>query len=446
MTNQTRPLSVILASAVLMGASMAGCSDVGTGRRPVASIMPVQKLAPRIEKALAEKDYERALTQAEELVAAAPQEGAYRALLGRTYLANGRYGSARTAFQDAMTLGNRDVRTIVSLSLTEVGLGSARSARNLLADHIEDLPAADYGLAMAIAGNAEEGVRALVEAVHQPEATAQTRQNLAYALALGGAWAQARLIAGQDLSAKEAERRISEWSRVGDEQQRVIAMLGVSPRSNDSGLPARLALHVEPAPVQLAEAGLVAQARADLPALTPAEPPSAMAADEAPAVQAGSAQLVAASHVPMHEAREEFRRGETPVSAPARATLSIPGATPTRPAVSDWVIQLGAFDSAPIAHAKWRQISRQQPQLGAYQEVFSQTTVHGRLFHRLAIRGFQDRNAALATCRSLSAANQSCFVRRDDASQVRMADEPARKGSPVAAHQPASRGQRVAAR
>src|SRR5690606_23385924 len=92
----------------------------------------------------------------------------------------------------------------------------------------------------------------------------QTRQNLAYALALGGAWAQARLIAGQDLSANEAEKRMGEWSRAGNEQERVIAMLGVAPRGDDGGLPTRLALRAEPAPVQLAAGGdLVAQARAD---------------------------------------------------------------------------------------------------------------------------------------------------------------------------------------
>lgn len=493
MTVQTRPFSTILASAVILGSSIVGCSGAGVESHPVASVTQVQKLAPRVEKALADKDYDRALVQAEELVASAPQDAGYRALLGRTYLANGRYASARTAFQDAMTLGNRDVRTIVSLSLAEVGLGNARTARNLLADHIEDLPAADYGLAMAIAGNAEEGVRALVEAVRQPEATMQTRQNLAYALALGGAWAQARLIAGQDLSANEAEKRMGEWSRAGNEQQRVIAMLGVAPRGDDSGLPTRLALRDEPAPVQLAATSdLVAQARADVaaPAAQPAievveapmmatpvaeaafspalidvpavqETPAPQVAEAAPSSpdkptlaaifaqkDAPAAPLVQTSNDEMREAvREAFRRNETQAPAPVSRAAAPRVTAANHAAASDWVVQLGAFDSAAVAHEKWRQISRKQPKVGAYREVFSQATVNGRLFHRLAIRGFGDRNAAWAACRSLNMVGQSCFVRLDDTVDTRTAGGTVRKSGQTAVRQPAAgNGQRVAAR
>ncbi len=92
---------------------------------------------------------------------------------------------------------------------------------------------------------AREGVRALLEAV-VPDATAKTRQNLAYALALGGQWGQARLIAGQDLPAREAEARIGEWTQAfstGSPSDRVVAMLGVSPRADDAGLPVWLALN-----------------------------------------------------------------------------------------------------------------------------------------------------------------------------------------------------------
>lgn len=488
MTVQNRPFSTILASAIILGSSMVGCSGAGVESHPVASVTQVQKLAPRVEKALADKDYDRALAQAEELVASAPQDGGYRALLGRAYLANGRYASARTAFQDAMTLGNRDVRTIVSLSLAEVGLGNVRAARTLLADHIEDLPAADYGLAMAIAGDAEEGVRALVEAVRQPEATTQTRQNLAYALALGGAWAQARLIAGQDLSAKEAERRMGEWSRAGSEQQRVIAMLGVAPRGDDGGLPTRLALHASPAPVQLAATSdLVAQARADVaaPVAAPAAEVAAApvaeisvaetafapvpAAEEMPAPQvaettpaspdkptlaaifvqteAPAAPMVQTSDDGMRAVvREAFRRNDMQAPTPVVRAAAPRVAAPKQVAASDWVVQLGAFDSAAVAHEKWRQISRKQPKVGGYREVFSQVTVNGRLFHRLAIRGFGDRNAAWAACRSLNGAGQSCFVRLDDTVDTRMARGPARKSGPVAARQPVNGGQRIAAR
>src|SRR3546814_8099117 len=80
---------------------------------------------------------------------------------------------------DAMTLGNRDARTIVTLALVKVGLGKDRAARDLLASHADIVPAADYGLALAMAGDAPEGVRILSEMIHDPAATARTRQNLA---------------------------------------------------------------------------------------------------------------------------------------------------------------------------------------------------------------------------------------------------------------------------
>lgn len=496
MTMQSRAFSTLLASAVIFGSSIAGCSGAAVEHRPSAAASQEHMLAPRIEKALADKDYARALTQAEELVAAAPNDGGYRALLGRAYLANGRYDSARTAFQDAMTLGNRDVRTIVSLSLANIGLGDSHAAHALLADHISDLPAADYGLAMAMAGDVEEGVRALIEATRQPEATAQTRQNLAYALALGGAWGQARLIAGQDLSARDAERRMGEWSRGGSGQQRVIAMLGVAPRSDDGGLPARLALHEGAvAPVQVAANDLVGQARADVatqaaetasadvpvaetpvateavvetaathavietPAMhaVPATPIAAKvvapaASQDAPSLAALFAQedapLTQAPSDPMREAaRAAFQRSAAPPVVPA-ARVSTSQAAPAvahDAAASDWVVQLGAYNSVAVAREKWRQISHGQPKLGGYQQVFSEATVKGRVFHRLAIRGFGDRKAAWATCQSLSAKGQACFVRLDDGADARMARSAVRKGGQVARQQ-ASNGQRVAAR
>jgi len=488
MTGRKRTFSVMLTSAVMLGSSIVGCSGAGTQQRPSASVSRPQMLAPQIEKALAGKKYDRALAQAEQLVAAVPDDAGHRSLLGRAYLANGRFSSAHAAFQDAMTLGSRDVRTIISLALARIGLGDAQAAQTLLVDHVSALPAADYGLAMAMAGNAEEGVRALVEAARQPEATIQTRQNLAYALALGGAWAQARLIAGQDLSARDAEQRIGEWSRSGTAQQRVIAMLGVAPRGDDTGMPVELALRSgtdEPqVAVQVATTiDLIAQARSEVEMQTqiaaagsvvanvvetapemgevqaaklmleahPVEetPPRAtpdiatlamIFADEipSPALQRGG------TNDPMREAAQAAFQRNTGQTPPAknlvvRSRLAASATSTAQPVInssemSAWVVQLGAFDSAAVAREKWRQISKQQPAIDGFAEVLSEVTVNGRLFHRLAIRGFGDRNMASVTCRSLKAAGQACFVRLDDRVDSRMAHEPAhRNGQQIAA-------------
>ena len=162
---QNRMKATMLASALILGSSMVGCSGASMERRPALSASQGPVIAQRIEKALSSKDYAHALTEAERLVAAAPQEGAYRALLGRAYLANGRYFAAGASFSDAMTLGDSDPRTIISLALVQTGLGHAPRARALLADQIQNIPAADYGLAMALSGDPSEGVRALLEAV-----------------------------------------------------------------------------------------------------------------------------------------------------------------------------------------------------------------------------------------------------------------------------------------
>jgi hypothetical protein len=399
-----------------------------------------------------------------------------------------------------MTLGNRDVRTIISLALSEAGLGNAQGARELLAAHISDLPAADYGLAIAMAGDEQEGVRALLEAVKQPEATAQTRQNLAYVLALAGAWGQARLVAGQDLPAREAEQRIGQWSQQALQagaEQRVYAMIGVMPRADDMGLPVRLALSpAAGAPVQLASAGdLVAQARADADAQpnTPvqafAEPVSAPVAAAASAAAAPQALVLSApmaveapkaaepspstmavamsfeaGHAaevptiraasdPMREAvRASFQRSQ---GSDARALIGRAGlsrvAKVTSPVndaqTSDWVIQLGAYDSEAIAKEKWQRISHNRATLVNFQEIHSQVAVNGRAFHRLAIRGFGDRASAAALCNSLKAEGQACFVRLDDTDSTRMARAGASKKAPaLAARKPANTPNQVASR
>jgi Flp pilus assembly protein TadD len=418
-----RALANMLASAAVLGSAIAGCSGGNAGPRASLTTADVPALALRVEKALGAKDYARALMDGEALVAAQPGDPAYRALLGRAYLANGRYASARTAFTDAMTLGNRDVRTIVSLALAQTGLGDAPAARALLVAHIADLPAADYGLAMAMAGDPREGVRALVEAVRQPDASAQTRQNLAYALALAGAWGQARLIAGQDLSAREAEARMRQWSQASlasDERGRVVAMIGVAPHADDAGLPERLALNSAPAPVEMAAAEAPkAQMRVDAPAdATPASPAITLVEVEQASIPAPQALTREAAHAAFDRAaiKPEPRAADAATPGPVSATGPVADGQ-----ASDWVVQLGAFDSLAVARASWQTISRDMPDIARFPQIHSHVALNGRAFHRLAIRGFADREAAEAVCRSLRAGARGCFVRLDDSGTVRMA-------------------------
>jgi cell division protein FtsN len=102
-----------------------------------------------------------------------------------------------------------------------------------------------------------------------------------------------------------------------------------------------------------------------------------------------------------------------PKAVPARTNWTAGlGKPATKP--SDWVVQLGAFDSAALAKSQWMKISQSRGALKDYGTVHSTVQVNGRTFYRLAVRGFENRGAAWATCGMLRTSGQDCFVRLDD--------------------------------
>lgn len=427
-------MTLKLASVALLSTSVVGCAN--THMAPRASISSSDTSASRVENALSMRDFAGALAQAERLVAASPKDADSRALLGRAYFANGRFASARTAFGNAIALGNVEPRTIVSLALCAIGQGDVSAARELLLDHREHLPAADYGLAMAMANEPQEGVRALLEAVNMPDATAQTRQNLAYALALGGAWGQARLVAGQDLTAKAADQRIAKWLQLGvvnNPQQRVVALIGIAPRTDDAGMPVHLALDLA-TPAKLADAqdGILDEAQAvqipaepmTAPIATLIAPPQLQIAPAA-AAQTDSAEAPPISGPVRNAGQGAFRQTHSeqsealPDKAVQAASLKIASYIADK---IDWAVQLGAFNSAIVAKAKWQIIRRAWPALNAFDESYNVLALNGRTFHRLAVHGFADHAQANTLCKSLKSKGQDCFVRRDAGSNARMAD------------------------
>lgn len=444
-----RTLARILGSSLIVTCSMVACSGTRMEHRPTIAATQANSIAQEIERNLAKRDFARAQVDAERLVAAQPREGAYRALLGRAYLANGRYLSARTAFEDAMTMGTTDTRTIVSLSLVHVALNDPAAARALLASHAGDLPAADFGLAMAMAGDPATGVRALSLAVREPGATAQVRQNLAYALALAGEWGQAQLIAGMDLSGRELQDRLAQWSAAAHQNagaQRVAALIGVSPRADDEGLPERLALSASDPQMLAAASGateVFADAAADAPPaqeeMTAGRDPDlrdtlyselaeAAAAETSPTegrqvMATADAPLIAAPTAPM---REKPLQKHSPGMA---ASLAMPIEQS-----SEWVVQIGAYgDRAGTDHG-WRRAVQRRLGVEGFRKTAGTVEVRGRLYHRLALSGFGDRGAADGFCRSLRAKGQACFVRRDAgvAEAIRMARSGTKASTKVA--------------
>lgn len=402
-------------ASLLIGTTMVGCT--GAAFRPSA-IAPQSEGSDRLvataEKALANRDGVRAVEAAEAAVQSAPQSSAYRQLLGRAYVASGRFASAETALTDAMTLGNRDARTIVSLALVKVALGKSEAARDLLAANADNVPAGDYGLAMAMAGDADEGVHVLAQAIQDPSATARTRQNLAYAYALAGRWKDARLMAGLDLDALAANQRITQWAQTAAPSlttQRVAALMGVTIDSADIGQPTALALAPTAAPVEMAEAAPAAPLAAEpapvveTAAVVPASEPvqSVVAVDmPSPSFSAPVAPVRTAALRPKAASRETM--------APRRIQAAF---RPVTRGNSNWVVQLGAYDNAAIAKEKWVAMASRNGALAALPVLTSQITVNGMSYSRLAVSGFNDRVEATALCRAIRARRGQCFVREN---------------------------------
>ena len=394
-------------SSLLIATTMVGCT--GAAFRPSASAVQAKaepdKLAAAADKAITAHNGAKAVEAAEAAVQLSPQNAAYRHLLGRAYIAAGRFASAQSALTDAMALGNADASTIVSLALVQVAQGRAEEARALLAAHADIVPAGDYGLAMAMAGDPGEGVRILSEAIHDPSATARTRKNLAYAYALAGRWKDARLMAGFDMEPLAANKRISDWAQMAEPSLaplRVAALMGVTPAA-DPGQPVALAL-AEPvdAPMALAQADAAPQASAPVE-MARAEPVAAAV----PVEEAAPAPISFAERAAIKARLDE------PASQKLTAHIAkVAAYRPTAGAASNWVVQLGAYDSAAVAKEKWFAMARRSGTIAAFPVVTSQVTVSGKAYHRLAVSGFGGRADALGLCRSIRAQHGQCFVRQ----------------------------------
>jgi Flp pilus assembly protein TadD len=331
MNRKRTAFSKLAASSLLVATSMVGCTGQALHRQAGVSAGKLGTMADaqarNAEAALKQHDAAKAIQLAEAAVAASPDKAEFRTLLGRAYLMDGRFASARQAFEDALTLGSTDGRTIVNLSLIHVAEGDSKGAQRLLTDRVDVLTAADYGLAMAMAGNPDEAIRVLSQAIHAPTAGAKERQNLAYAYALAGQWTEARQVAALDLAPIDAARRVLQWAesaQPGGESRRVIAMMGVAPRADDAGLPVRLALGQPQAqaPVQMAEAA-------------------------APAAVSASQDFVP---LPVEEAAAPAPQ---PVAAPAKVAAAAPAPAPApAPTPAKWAVAEDDAVTVPRLHPR----------------------------------------------------------------------------------------------
>ena len=429
------PLGVAGAIALAMAAS------VGFSTGAVAKSSP-DKTAAEAQKALAHGDVEKAIGLAEAVVAANPREASYRALLGQAYLRAGRFESAATAFNDAMKLGDNSAKTALSLALADIGAGRNREAVAILNDWRDAIPAADLGLAYALAGETGRGVAILTDALRAGDNSPKVRQNLAYALALDGHWREARIMAAQDVPANQLDARMSDWaSKAHPEasQARVAAMLKVPLRA-DPGQPAALALNASGDQEQLAAvtaAGKAAPAGAangELPAAgepaaalaqyQPVDAPAVAAVEQTP--EAFSQEFNAAPVVqdvpaaaPMVDAPANYKAKPARVAAVAaakpKAVAHRPGLRPRHAAVavagrgSSHAVQLGSFASEQGARRAWGFYAKKNPELRNFKMSITQATVKGKRFWRVAAAGLDGRGAN-GLCSSVKGRGGVCFA------------------------------------
>ncbi len=464
-TKMNRALMLKLAaSTILVGSVLVSCSASSGGGRP-------QSLSSNAQKALDAGKPEKALAQAEAAVALDPRNADLRTTLAQAYLANGRFSSARQSLDDALALGDQSARTVISLALMHVAEGRGQAAQALLREHRDTIPASDYGLAMALAGDTALGVDVLADQIRSGDTSSKVRQNLAFAYALDGRWREAQLMVGQDLDPKVAQERITEWARMAHPQahvQRVASVLGVSPVEFDPGQPVQLALSATPSMAQAAtEIGQQAMAQA-APAAGPIELPpvqdspmelAGVEAARAP-VYADAAPVVVAAAEPAEQPRamlaplmvvreivqplpgnyrakpvrktrpiqiasrepivERVAAAPKPVAAPRPASMPAQAAAPAvfqkasfAPVSGGaFAVQLGVFSNPANANRAWAGYSAKHKDLASFSKAAVPANVGGRTLHRLTANGFADEKSARAMCAQVRSAGGECIIAR----------------------------------
>lgn len=434
-------LMKLAVSGFVLGLTTSGCSMSKMANAPSNTLGKPEtavKSASLARTALEAGKTSKAVGLAEAAVAASPRDGAYRALLGQAYLSDGRFASAAAALTEAMELGVTDTNTVLALTLAHIAQNRTSDALALLNAHRDTLPAPDTGLALALAGDVESAIYVLTEAARVEGASARTRQNLALAYALSGRWAQARILASQDLSLAKLEGRMAEWSALANEENsavRVASLIGVKAQA-DAGMPVRLALAnfadtqmaAADAPMELASAD-----PAPVDAFAPAPPAldaSAIRAVELPMPQrdangvvpvtelpAPAAPVILAETTPYRAAPRVAGEAAKPAAVREEARALAATFAPQVAAFdskkpSGWAVQLGAYDTLGIAKEKWGTLKRGNTLLASFPASSHSATVKGKTFYRLTVNGLKTRADAEKLCGQLRAKGQSCFTRQ----------------------------------
>ncbi|MBN8814672.1 MAG: SPOR domain-containing protein [Sphingomonas sp.] len=412
-----------LALCLAFGGVIHGVATAGE-RTPAQLAAAARDDAAKASKAIAKRNADDAVRYAELAVGEQPQSAEYRALLGQAYLMAGRFESAGTALKDSLSISPGDGKVALNLALAQIAEGDWQGARSTLDSNARSIPVSDRGLAMALAGDPAAAVNLMLPIARQPGADAKLRQNLALSLALGGRWQDAKVVAGMDLSPTETDKRIEEWAafaRPTGRADQVASLLGVTPVS-DPGQPVALALNAATPIVAVAAVAPVPVAPAPVVESAPTPPAAVVAAFVAPqpakpAVVFGPRAEVVQPLPVKAVVTPPLQPGVavSPVKSknfvkPLVATTTTPGAAKVvKPVVGkgNYVVQLGAYDSAGVARDGWARASRN---FSGYAPQGMPITVGGKTFYRLSVGGF-DEAGAKRLCSSYRAKGGKCFIR-----------------------------------
>ena len=425
----TRMVNLALTTA-LAGAALAGCTA------KVAP--PAQASADKAQTMLAKGKADKAVMHAEAAVLAAPRDAAGRAMLAGVYMEAGRFASAATTYAEAMELGDTSSRTVVSLALAQIATGQQAASLQTLNRYRDRLDAADYGLAMALAGRPREGVHVLSNLLRGGSNTVKVRQNLAYAYALQGDWRAARLMVAEDLPANEVGDRMAHWAAMTAPQfyhHRVADLLG-APLVADSGQPAKLALDRHQSVEQLAAEvsapdAVPVAASAELPALAAVEVDAP--APVAKAEVRGGVRFVRKEVV---QAMPERRAAAAPVRQAVRSVAAVapqPAPKPVEKAApatlamesGDYRVQLGSYFSMSDAQAAWKVFLARHPELKDAQKVITKARVKGKIYYRVAAGGYA-RSSAVGLCGKVKRGGAGCIAYAADRPLPGALENPAR--------------------
>ncbi len=454
----------LAASTMVISTTLTGCGPFGGGSVASLSSKPATvkdgaKYAKKAEKALRKGQVEKAIAYAERSVAGVGSDPETRALLGQSYLAAGRFYSAERSFLDAMELGQKDARTILSLSLSQLAQGKANKAKQLIENNRQFIPTADYGLALALTGDSKGAIAELERAIRSANVTGRTRQNLGLAYALDGRWKEAKLMAMQDMTPATVDNRIMQWAqmaRPGAYEVRVASLLNVEPVANDPGQPVRLALNaaptmpavaaatpaedysrevasfdvetplpaVGPAPAADSEVNFMAKennvtvTKVAVPASQPAvekpvEKPLTKPAPVTPkktfiveAPEAPVAKPVAAKSAPVKSAAAQAISAVKPVMQKIAFTQRARSISKSK-----HLVQLGVFSSPENVKRAWGILSTQNKDLASFQYASSSIERNGKTLYRLAAMGFGNEQSAKDMCAGIKAKGGNCIVR-----------------------------------